>query len=223
MLEPDQCPGGDMQETGPRSRRAAARLVRLLGRPLVTGLLAAAAVLAGVAQYVWTQAETYTSVGIVSFAPRGDRQLGADTLEVLSSKYVAYVASPATLVRVAEDSGVSLPDLQEAVDAVIPPATANLSISVTSTDGAAATRLANALSAAVVRQSAVDVNLRADVVAPAVEPDHPSGTPPTLLLLGGSLVAAAVGALTVALLGRGARDGTSRSAGRGPYDPGPAP
>ncbi|RJK97910.1 hypothetical protein D5H78_02785 [Vallicoccus soli] len=200
-------------------RRARRGATALLARRAVAGVLVALAVMAGVAQQVLGQPEEYTSTAVVSFAPRADRQLGADTLEVLSAKYVAYISAPATLRRTAAETGTDAGALQDAVSAVIPPATANLSVSATAADPAEAARLANALGAAVVRQSAVDVNLRADLVAPAVEPAFPSGTPPRLLLAAGAVVAVAAGALAVLLLGRLATP--SRSGPRGLVAPRP--
>lgn len=191
-----------MEQARGRSRtRLPAVFRQMLGR-LVPGLLVAGAVLAGVVYYVDTRPDEYTSVAIVTFSPRVDRPTGADTLQVLAAKYVAFLSSPATQRRVSDEIGVDARTIRDSLQAEIPPATASLSVSVTMTDPETATRLANALASVAARESIDDVNLRAEILAPAVVPLAPSGPPRTLIAAAGAGFAVAAGVFVVMALER---------------------
>ncbi len=175
-------------------------LVRAARGQWLPGLLVALAVLAASAAWVGSLPDRYTSTTVVSFAPRVDRPSGADTLQVLASKYVAYLSSPATLRAVGESTGEDPLLLQEAVRAEIAPATVNLTVAATLEDPSRAASVANAFAAAAAAESIDDANLRAEVLTPAVEPLGPSGPPRALLLAVGAAVAAGAGLLVAVVL-----------------------
>ncbi len=177
-------------------------LLGTLLRRVLPGILVAAAVLLGALSYAESRPDQYTSVAIVTFSPRVDRPVSADTLQVLAAKYVSYLSSPATQRRIAEETGADPRTIRDALDAEIPPATASLSVSMTLPDPDRATTLANALASAAARESIDDVNLRAEILAPAVVPREPSGPARLLIALAGVLAALAAGVLTVLLLDR---------------------
>jgi len=202
-------------EDGSRSRAdLRGRAKGTLGQ-WVAGAVVAVAVVAGAASYVVSLPDQYTSTTVVSFAPRVDRPSGADTLQVLASKYVAFLSSPATLRSVAASTGEDARELQDAVRAEIAPATVNLTVSATLDDPARAASTANAFAAAAAAESIDDANLRADVLTPAVEPLGPSGPPRTLML-----AVASVAGLGAGLLVGAALAGVRRAAlrGRAPED-----
>lgn len=185
----------------PRANRGVSA-VRRVASTVVPALLVVVAVLAGVLSYSSTRAETYTSEAVVTFSPRVDRSVGADTLQVLAAKYVSFLASPATQQRIAEDVGIDAAIVRDALDVEIPPATVSLTVSVTLPDPVRATVLANALSAAAARESIDDVNLRGEILAPAIVPFEPDGPSRALINAIGLAVALVAGLLALLLFER---------------------
>lgn len=196
-------PGWDAQDRPqPPARRPRSGALRRIASTVVPALLVVVAVLAGVLAYSGTRAETYTSEAVVTFSPRVDRPVGADTLQVLAAKYVSFLASPATQQRIAEDVGIDAATVRDALDVEIPPATVSLSVQVTLPDPVRATVLANALSAAAARESIDDVNLRGEILAPAIVPFEPDGPSRTLINAVGLAVALVAGLLALLLFER---------------------
>jgi uncharacterized protein involved in exopolysaccharide biosynthesis len=209
-------PASRPQEPGAGVVPALSRAVR---RVWLLGITVFVAVGAGVFGYAYSLPDEFTSTAYLSFDPRGSRQLSADSIQVFATKYRAFLLAPATLSRISRETGADREMLKDAVRVEIPPATVNMSVSVTNEDPRTAARLANTFASTAVQQAVADENLRAEVLSPGIVPIEPSGPPRHMLVVGGLVLGAGVAVLVVLALERlrwqalGA-PGTTRRVGR---------
>lgn len=166
-------------------------------RVWLVGLAVVIVIFAGVYAYTYSQPDEYTSTSYISFAPRGERAFSADSIQVLATRYQWFLVAPATLARISAETGVDREVLKDAVTVEIPPATVNMSIAVVHDDARTAAHLANAMAAAVVKEATDDDIMVAEILSPGVVPNHPSGPPRLLLLVGGLVLGVGVGVLVM--------------------------
>jgi uncharacterized protein involved in exopolysaccharide biosynthesis len=171
------------------------------GSPLALVVALMLCVGATVAGYVNAQPDTYTSTAVLSLSPRDPAETGSDDLALAASRYVAYLAAPATQNKIGATLGERPGEVPEATTVMQQPATVNLRISVVGTAPESGAEIANALAAAGVRASVDDSQVVADVVVPAVVPVAPSGPQRRLLLLVGGAVALCLGVVAWLALG----------------------
>jgi succinoglycan biosynthesis transport protein ExoP len=166
-------------------------------------VLVAVAVVAATTAYATSLPDEYTSSVVMSFAPKPEAAVGADTVRVVLPRYVAYVTSRSTTNRVAASVGERARVLADAVDASVTADSANLTISVTLPTGRRATDAANALAADALAFAGADKLLDAVIVAQALPPSVPSGPPRRLYQLAGVTLGLLLGAAGALLLERG--------------------
>ncbi len=160
-----------------------------LRRNLGLLLLVAVPVLLGVVAYAETRPAVYRAESTLSFTPRLGTSVGADVIRLVLPRYVAYLAAPATVARVANATGEDPEQLTGAADASIQTDTANLTITVTLGDGGRAADAANALADAALSYARGDDLLEAQLVARAQPSTTPTGPPRRLLEIAGLLAA----------------------------------
>lgn len=170
-----------------------------LRRRWYLAVLVALPLFAGVVWYVERLPDLYDGQAVVSFAPRPDVNVSADTMRVIIPKYVAYLSSTASARSIAREVDVDTGVMKDAIDVSVTPDTANLTVSVRLDDPEAAARAANALAREAVIYSTIDVQLKGMVVAPALTATSPA-SPPRRLLEAGGLVLALLAGLTFAVL-----------------------
>lgn len=172
--------------------------VPVLGALLVTlGLWATAFTLAA------DRAPTYTSTSIVAFSPRDPVATGAETMVLVTPKYVALLDSSPLVDRAAAQLARTPASVRTGSTATIEPNTLNLRIESQAGDPASAAATADALAAGVVRGAADDPLVSAELVAPATpaaSPTAPTAGQTRVLGLG---LGAVVGLLTGCVLARG--------------------
>jgi capsular exopolysaccharide synthesis family protein len=161
------------------------------------------AVVAGTTAYAASLPDEYTASVVVSFAPKPEATVGADTVRVVLPRYVAYVTSRSTVNRIADAIGERRSVLGDAVDASVTADSANLTISVTLPTGTRAADAANALATDALAFAGADKLLDAVIVAQALPPRFPSGPPRRLYQAAGVLVGLLLGAAGALLLERG--------------------
>lgn len=165
--------------------------------------LVAFAVVAGTTAYAASLPNEYTSSVVVSFAPKPDANVGADTVRVVLPRYLAYVTSRSTVNRVAPTVGERSGVLVDAVDASVAPDSANLTIGVTLPSARRAADAANALAADTLDFADADRLLDAVIVAQALPSSFPSGPPRRLYQAAGLLLGLLLGAAAALVLERG--------------------
>ncbi len=137
----------------------------------------------------------YASQAIISISPREKSAVpSADMIRLLSTKYVAYASSDATLTRVADEVGVEPDMLRTNAEATMPAGTTTVYVQVTTTDRSTSIDAANALTLGITEWSMRDPTLTAETVVKADAPEY-SLTPRTLLLwvlLVGTLISSLV-------------------------------
>lgn len=177
--------------------------VDALRRRWLLALLVAVPLLAGVVGYAQSLPNDYTSEAVVSFTPKADSNVSGDTIRIVLPKYIASVTSPQTIRAAAARTTLSSGDVQNAVDASIPPDTTNLEISVKLHDPRQAQAVADYLTSAVLSAASTDQLLAADVSASAIVPSDPSGPNRKLIDVVGLALAVLLGILTAFLVERG--------------------
>lgn len=165
----------------PAPRRRWARIWPALLVLALTGCLFGTAAL-----FVRSQPDTYTSTAVLSLLPRDPVQVGSDDLLLATSRYVAYLAAPATRDRVGIAVGYDAANPAGKITVLQQPGTVNIEVTVTGRLDQAAASMANALAAEGVRASVVDAQVEVQLIVPAVVAAFPSGPPRKLLLLGGA-------------------------------------
>lgn len=171
------------------------------GSPLALVVALVLCLAATTAGYVHSQPDAYTSTAVLSLSPRDPAEVGSDDLTLATSRYVAYLAAPATLDAVAASLGIRPGTVAKSTKVVQQPATVSLRISVTGPTAQDGAEIANALARAGVRQSVDDGQVVVDLVVPAVVPVAPSGPPRKLLYLVGGAGVLCLGILAVLALG----------------------
>jgi capsular polysaccharide biosynthesis protein len=173
-----------------------------VGRPWIT-LSALTFVLVGGAclLLVPQQENTYESTALIGFQPRDPSVTSADTLALVTPKFLALLDSSTTLRELGDQLGVDEGRLRSSINAVIEPGTATLRISVTRTDPKAAAMAANALAAAVLQDAGRDDLVLAQRISAGVPSEAPTPPTPSQLLAVG-LLTALIAALAVAFFVR---------------------
>jgi len=166
-------------------------------------LLVAVPVLIGVLLYASSLPTTWRATSTVSFAPRPQAAVGADTVTLLVPAYVAFVRSPATEQAVGTQYSLDATALDRQVDVSVPPTTATMNIAVTGDRPQQVADVANALASAAVAHATQDAILTASVVSKAVPPQVPAGPRRRLLELSGLVGALLLGLLVAAAVERG--------------------
>jgi len=185
---------------------AGPRYLRVVGKPWIT-LSALTFMLVGGASLlaVQQQENAYESTALIGFQPRDPSVTSADTLALVTPKFLALLDSSTTLRRLGDELGVDEARLRSSIDAVIEPGTATLRISVTRTDPEAAAKAANALAAAVLQDAGRDDLVLAQRVSAGVRSESPTPPTPSQFMAVG-LITALVAALAVALVVRRVTD-----------------
>ena len=173
-------------------------------------LLATAAFLAvlfGVLGAVQQLPTTYAATSVVSFLPRADAPVGADTVQLVGEKYAVLATSPDVLRNVGRATGEEATELRAVTAATLGAGTGNLEVTVTLPDADRAARVANAVADQLVRSSGRDELVGGELVSRAVGPDA-EVRPARMLLRGVGLLAAALTAAVVwAVVAGGRRRG----------------
>lgn len=152
----------------------------------------------GVAVPVELAPNEYRGRAIVSFSPRRET-LSGDLLQVLTTRYVAFLTAPATTREIARETGEREGELRRAVSITQEPGTANVVIDATLGEPSRAARVANAMAAAALREAVGDAAVVAEITAPAVVPTVPDGPPRRLLELTGLTLGLVLAVLAGAL------------------------
>ena len=145
--------------------------------------------------------DVYTSRAVLSLSPRDVNRVGADSLQLATSRYVAFLSAPSTLRQVAIGLGEPPSAVGSASEVVVQPNTVNLQVSVTMEDPAKAAAVANGIAAAGLRLAGTDGLVSMELVVPGVVPTVPSGPKRRLIMIGGVGAALALAVLAVAVLG----------------------
>ncbi len=172
-------------------------------------LLAAAvfaAVLLGALGAVQQLPTTYAATSVVSFLPRADAPVGADTVQLVGEKYAVLATSPDVLGNVGTATGEESLALRDATAATLGAGTGNLEVTVTLPDADRAARVANAVADQLVRSSGRDELVGGELVSRAVGPDA-EVRPARMLLRGVGLLAAGLAAALAWAVVAGARRG----------------
>lgn len=165
------------------------------------------AVLLGALGVVQTLPTVYAASSVVSFLPRPDAPLGADTVQLVGEKYAVLATSPDVLRSVGTTTGERPEELRTATSATLAEGTGNLQVTVTLAEPDRAARAANAVAEVLVGTSSRDELVTGERTARAVAEDA-EVRPARMLLRGVGLLAAALAAALVwALLAGRSRRG----------------
>jgi hypothetical protein len=160
------------------------------GGTALTAVVFVAVVLAALA-LVQRLPTTYAAASVVSFLPRPDGPLGADTVQLVGEKYAVLATSPDVLRTVGTVTGERPDDLRSATTAALAQGTGNLQVTVTLADPERAARAANAVADVLVRTSARDQLVGGELTSRAVAEDA-EVRPARMLLRGAGVLAAAL-------------------------------
>jgi len=164
-----------------------------------------AAVLLGTLAVVWTLPTTYAATSVVSFLPRAEAQVPADTVQLVGQKYAVLATSPDVLQAAGAAAGEPAGNLAAATRAVLGTGTGNLEVTVTLPDRDQAARAANAVTAVLIRSAEQDQLVAGELTSRAVGTDAEVRPPRTLLGGAGLLAAALAAALVWAVVAGGKR------------------
>jgi capsular polysaccharide biosynthesis protein len=131
---------------------------------------------------------TYESQAVVAFKPRDANVAGAETMVLVTPKYVELLRSPAVIETAARQLGQSVEDIRDASTGVIEPNTLNLRVEAKGGDPARAAEVANVLAAGVIAAAARDPLLSAEMVAWAVPATAATPPGPFQVLVLGMLI-----------------------------------
>lgn len=161
-------------------------------------------VLLGALGVVQTLPTAYAAAGVVTFLPRPETLLGADTVQLIGAKYAVLATSPDVLRSAATVTGDRPEELRAATTAELAEGTGNLRVTVTLADRDRAARAANAITDVLLRASGRDELVAAEVTSRAVGPDA-EVRPARMLLRGVGVLAAALSAALAWALAAGGR------------------
>ena len=148
---------------------------------------------------------TYAAVSVVSFLPRPEAQVPADTVQLVGQKYAVLATSPDVLQQAGTAAGVPAEELRSATTAVLGTGTGNLDVTVTLADPDRAARAANAVTGVLIRASEQDPLAAGELTSRAVGRDAEERPARTLLGGAGLLAAALAAALVWAVVAGGRR------------------
>ncbi len=168
---PARLVGGDVRQTSARDDVLRDRPRRVAGgspRWIRWVSLIIALTLVAVALFTTVSSgPSYSATAIVVATPRSGSQVGSDVLEIVTTRYLAYLTSPSTQRRVAEEEGISL-SIVEQSKVTRDPGTINIAVTSEAPTSEIAQQVANALASAAVAYSSTDELMRVEVLAPAV-------------------------------------------------------
>jgi len=170
------------------------------------------AVLLGTLAVIRTLPTTYAATSVVSFLPRPEAQVPADTVQLVGQKYAVLATSPDVLQAAGAATGEPAEDLRAATTAVLGTGTGNLEVTVTLPDRDRAARAANAVTDVLIRSSGQDQLVAGELTSRAVGADADMRPARTLLGGAGLLAAALAAALAWALVAGGQRRGLVETA-----------
>ena len=159
--------------------------------------------MAAVTLYASRLPANYTATAVVSVEPRTGSPTSAALIALLSTKYVAYAASPDLHSQMAGDYDMSAESFRKGLQITMQERTTNIAIDMTARDRKTAAGIATAIGERIVDRSISDRNLSAVVVLPARPENASVSSGRTRLLAVGAAASAAFGVL-VALLAEAA-------------------
>lgn len=167
-------------------------------------LLVAVPMVAGAWWYAGQLEDEYTSESIVVVEPRPEAgsATGPSVVRLKAPTYVAYVTADATTQAMDRRLGLERGTVADVFDAQVQSETGNIVVTATDRLPARAQEIAAAAAQELVDFSDDDVLLRAQLVAPPVVPDEPSGPPRTALRAAALLVALALGGIAAVAVER---------------------
>jgi hypothetical protein len=154
------------QVEAPEGRRPVRSALIWAAVVLAVAMVAAAAAAAVAA--IRADGRTYSTEALVVATPREGSAVGTDLLDIVTSRYLAYLSSPSTQRAVAAREGIPLDVVEKAV-ASRAPGTINIVIASSAPTAETAAQVANAMASAAVAFSSRDELVRIRVLAPAVQ------------------------------------------------------
>ena len=183
-----------MQDTierpSPGNTRAGPGWVR---RPATAALAGFLVVLIGGLAVVQVLPTRYAATSVVTFLPRPDANIAADTVALVGQKYVVVATSVHTLTAAGTRVGITAADLTTRTTAVLVTGTGNVEVTVTMASRAQAANAANAVTGTLIRDAANDPIVQAESTSPAVAAAA-EVKPPRMLLRVAVILAAGLAA-----------------------------
>lgn len=179
-------------------------LLRALRTRWWVALLIAVPMVAAAWWYVEELPSEYTSEAIVLVEPRPEAgtATGTSVVRLKAPSYVSYVTAPAITRRLDDQLALDTGTVDSVLDAQVQSETGNVVITATSRFPDRAEAVAAAAAAELVDFSERDQLLQAQVLAPPVLPDEPSGPPRTMIQAGALLVAVLLGSVVAIAVAR---------------------
>ena len=163
-------------------------------------LLIAVPMVAAAWWYAEQLPEEYTSEALVLVEPRPEAgaATGTAVVRLKAPSYVAYLTAPATTQRLDEQLGLEQGTVEELLDAQVQSESANVVVTATAESAERASQVADAAAQELVAFSSGDELLQAQLLAPSVVPEDPSG-PPRRMIQAAALAAALALGLVAAI------------------------
>jgi uncharacterized protein involved in exopolysaccharide biosynthesis len=204
-----------MDNRGPNPGQEVATALR---RFWWVALLVAVPIVLGGAWYARSLPDEYSAQAVVAFVPRERADTSADMVSLLLPKYAVYAKSDQTLRRVAGRQDEDPEEVKGALQAVVPPDTAQLELTLDLGDARRSAQVANAVADDVVRYTRSDPVLSGSVITDAVPPSSPTGPSRLALVAVAGVVALAAGVLAAVLAHRQRPVAVRRVRPAGPED-----
>jgi capsular polysaccharide biosynthesis protein len=184
--------GDRADTTGTRPQRAgrlSSRTVRFWAFFVITAL----AVFSGGAGHLAARVPIYSAQALIAFVPVGEKSVSAAAVELMVPRYVAYATSPYVVRQVAASTGLPASRVQRRLTVVMAATTANVTVSMSSTDPALAAAVANTIADLVVARAGTDPVVGARLLARAPVPAEQRGPSERALLAGMAAIALLLG------------------------------
>ena len=162
-------------------------------RPATAALAGFLVVLIGGLAVVQVLPTRYAATSVVTFLPRPDANIAADTVALVGQKYVVVATSVHTLTAAGTRVGITAADLTTRTTAVLVTGTGNVEVTVTMASRAQAANAANAVTGTLIRDAANDPIVQAESTSPAVAASA-EVKPPRMLLRVAVILAAGLAA-----------------------------
>ncbi|HJQ86631.1 MAG TPA: hypothetical protein VJ820_04115, partial [Propionibacteriaceae bacterium] len=165
----------------------------------VMATIAIVGIFGGATVYAENLPNSYEASVVLAFAPRPEVGVSADTVRLVTPKYVAYLTSAQTITRAAGEADLEPERLDGAVEARAEVDSGNVIVSVELESADEAADVANALAAQAVGFSDDDDLVTGEIVAEALPPMTPSG-PPRRMIEAAALLVGLLSALGLSLM-----------------------